>query len=158
MESIFAFSLIMTLISSATVVAIVMFVVRGIVQRQRVRQETFRTLLDKGIYDYRLIGGRTGGGTHRTLGWGIFFIATGLGILAGLALNPDPMVPRMGAPGGLIPLFIGVGLLVFYFLVRRVQTSTEENGRPVSLPEGGSDVTVVTGERADRASVSGEGR
>ena len=136
---VFAFSAFITIISLGALVLIVMLIVRGVTAVTRVRQEAFYKALDKGVYDYRLLGKPRGASTA-PLGWGIFFVAVGLGIFLGLAANIDPMILRMGMPGALIPLFIGVGLIIFYYLSRSKVREAQENNRPVTLPpEGGED-------------------
>jgi len=130
---VFVFSIMMTLISLGATILIVMMIFRAVEAGRRARREAFYKALDRGIYDVRLLGGKTGP-RRAALGWGIFFVATGLGIFFGLAANVDPLVLRMGMPGALIPLFIGIGLIIFHYLSRSASKREEQNGEPVRIP------------------------
>lgn len=124
------FAFLVTLICLGAFVLIVMLIVRSVNQRQRARQEMFNALLAKGVYDYRLLKGRTG---SASLGWGITFVAIGIAILIGLARMPDPMIVRHGAIGGFIPLFIGLGLIVYYVISNAMKRRANSNGEPIQL-------------------------
>jgi hypothetical protein len=123
------FAFLVTLICLGAFVLVVMLIVRGVNQRQRARQEMFNALLAKGVYDYRLLKGRSG---NASLGWGITFVAVGVAILIGLARMPDPMIVRHGAIGGFIPLFIGLGLIIFYVISNAARRASS-NGEPIQL-------------------------
>lgn len=121
-----------TLVSLGAAVLMVLLVIQGLGRQAKRRQEVFLKTLESGVYDYRLLGKRKRG--HAILGWGIVFTATGLGILVGLASMTDPNVLRDGGlTGSLIPMFVGIGLIVFYFLVRKLGNGSTRNGEPVML-------------------------
>jgi hypothetical protein len=109
------------------------------------RQEAFYKALDAGVYDQRLLGKKKRG--HALLGWGIIFVAIGLGILIGLASMTDPDVLRDGGiTGSMIPMLIGVGMIVFYYLGRKLSNGRNGNGQPVSLDrENGSEPPRIDG-------------
>jgi len=153
---VFVFSIFMTLVSLGATILIVMLIIKAVENARKARQEAFYKALDRGVYDVRLLG-RTKGSGKASLGWGIFFVAVGLGIFFGLAANVDPTILRMGMPGALIPFFIGVGLIVFYFLARSASRDVERNGEPMRvLPKiGGSDEPI---EVAKSATDGGEDR
>lgn len=52
----------------------------------------------------------------RALGWGIFFLAVGLGILAAVASNV-----QVWGIAGIALLFSGIGLIIFYFVAARTE-------------------------------------
>jgi hypothetical protein len=83
-----------------------------------------------------------GRGGRGLLGWGIALVMLGLALMIGLwpigftragAENPYPLNFGPWMLGGLIPLFIGLALLITYFLTRKEETlapemtSVEEN-------------------------------
>ena len=55
----------------------------------------------------------------RTLGWGIFFIAFGAGILAAVALNL-----QFWGIAGIALLFGGISLIIFYFIAAKSERRT----------------------------------
>ena len=123
------FAFLMTLISLGAVVLIVMLGLQAERRKAKANQETLFKLLDSGVYDHRLIRPRKRG--HALLGWGIVFAATGLGVLTGLAGNQDPSVLRNALPGAMVPMFIGIGMIIFWVIVRKVSSGTEENDEPI---------------------------
>ena len=133
------FAFLMTLISLGAVILIVLLGLQAERRRSTARQETLYKLLDKGVYDYRLIRPKKRG--HALLGWGIVFTASGLGILAGLASNMDPSVLRNGLPGALIPMFVGIGMIIFWVVIRKIANGTSADDEPVIL-EKGADAPV----------------
>lgn len=52
----------------------------------------------------------------RTLGWGIFFLAVGLGIIVAVASNV-----QIWGIAGIALLFGGIGLIIFYFIAARTE-------------------------------------
>ena len=124
------FGFLTALISIAAGVLIVMAIMKGINRSQEIRQQTYMKTLEKGIYDYRLIGGKRTKGTA-PLGWGIFFFIA-LGII-GEALA-----------GSLVPLFIGLGLIIYYAVRRKIAGDEKLNGEPVTFSpsKGGTDASV----------------
>jgi hypothetical protein len=83
-----------------------------------------------------------GRGGRGLLGWGIALVMLGLALMIGLwpigftragAENPYPLGFGPWMLAGLIPLFIGLALLIIYFLTRKEETlapemtSVEEN-------------------------------
>jgi len=63
----------------------------------------------------------------RALGWGIFFLAIGLGIIVAVASNT-----QIWGIAGIALLFGGIGLIIFYFVAVRTERKTvlsnEEKG------------------------------
>ena len=125
------FTFLMTLISLGAVILIVLLGLQAERRKATVRQETLFKLLEKGVYDYRLIRPKKRG--HAMLGWGIVFTTTGLGLLIGLAGNQDPAVLRNGLPGAMIPMLVGIGMIVFWVVIRKIANGTKENDEPVIL-------------------------
>lgn len=125
------FAFLMTLISLGAVILIVMLGLQAERRKSTARQETIFKLLESGVYDPRLLRPKKRG--HAVLGWGIIIMTTGLGVLAGLAGNQDPAVLRNGLPGAMVPMFVGIGMIVFWIIVRRVSSGTKENGEPIVL-------------------------
>jgi len=76
-----------------------------------------------------------GRGGRGLLGWGIALVMLGLALLIGLwpigftragVENPYPLGFGPWMLTGLIPLFIGLALLIIYFLTRKEETSAPE--------------------------------
>ena len=139
------FSFMMALISIGGTVLIIMVILRGINRAQEMRQQTYLKTLERGVYDYRLIQGPPSKGTG-SLGWGIFFAAVGLALfISFIAMG----IIAEALPGALIPLFIGLGLIIYYLIRRRTTAESERNGEPVTFgpPQGGEGPAVkVVGE------------
>ena len=73
-----------------------------------------------------------GWGGRRLLGWGIALVALGLALVIGLwplgftragVENPYPLGFGPWMLGGLVPVFIGLALLITYFLTRKEETA-----------------------------------
>ena len=76
-----------------------------------------------------------GGGGRGLLGWGIALVMLGLALMIGLwpigftragVENPYPLGFGPWMLVGLIPLFIGLALLIIYFLTRKEETPAPE--------------------------------
>ncbi|MFC1558551.1 DUF6249 domain-containing protein [candidate division KSB1 bacterium] len=86
-------------------------------------------LIEKGVYDFPMEEVRTGVNLARYLLWGLFLglLLTGLGIgfiiLTAAANNPDFIIP------GLILLFPGLGMILFYKIVSK-REKEEETATP----------------------------
>ena len=136
----FFFSFLTALISIAGGVLIIMIIMKGINRSQEIRQQTYQKTLEKGIYDYRLLEGKKSSGTA-TLGWGIFFTAVGIALLFGfIALG----ILGEALTGSLVPFFIGLGLIIYYAVRRKIVGGEKQNGEPVTFspPKGGTDASV----------------
>lgn len=144
--SVFLFSFLTALISIGAGVLMIMIIMKGISRSQEIRQQMYLKTLEKGIYDYRLIGGEKKYGTA-TLGWGIFFTGVGIAIFFSLVAAG---VLREGLAGSLVPLFIGIGLIVHYSIRRKIVGDEKRNSEPVTFrpPAAGTDevVEVVSGD------------
>lgn len=127
------FAFLMTLVSLGAVVLIVMLGIQAENRKAKQRQETFLKLLESGVYDYRLVRPKKRG--NALLGWGIVFVATGLGMLIGFATMTNPEVIRNGLTGAMIPLLVGVGMIVFWAIIRRIGRDADQNDKPVMLEE-----------------------
>jgi hypothetical protein len=125
---VFVFSLIMALMSFGLTIVIVLLIVSAVTKRQRIRQEMFSKMLESGIYDPRLL--RPTRQSVAPLGWGIFFIAIGLALMIGLTVMG---IFTDGVVGALIPLFIGIGLVVYHMLARRSSADAAENDKPIRI-------------------------
>jgi hypothetical protein len=135
------FSFMMALVSIGGTVLIIMVIMRGLSRVQETKHQTYLKTLEKGIYDYRLIKGSSGKGLA-ALGWGIFFAAVGLALFisfVAMGIIGDAL------PGALIPLFIGLGLIVYYAVKKKVTSESEKNGEPVTFgpATGAGGVKVV---------------
>ncbi len=141
----FFFSFLTALVSIAGGVLIIMAIVKGINRSQEIRQQTYQKTLEKGIYDYRLIGGKKSSGTA-ALGWGIFFAAVGIALFFGfIALG----ILSEAMTGALVPFFIGLGLIIYYAIRRKTVTDEKQNAEPVTFspPTGatGESVRIISG-------------
>lgn len=127
------FAFLMTLVSLGAVILIVMLGIQADNRKAKQRQETFLKLLESGVYDYRLVRPKRRG--NALLGWGIVFTAIGLGILIGLSNMMDPAVIRNGLTGAMIPMLVGIGMIIFWAVIRKIGRDSEENDKPVVLDE-----------------------
>jgi hypothetical protein len=124
---VFVFSLLMAMISIAGTVLIILVIARAVTRSAEIRQETYMKTLQSGIYDYRLTGRTPSSGTA-TLGWGIFFSSVGLALfISFIALG----IIRDALAGALVPFFIGAGLIIYYFIRKRIVGDVKANGEPV---------------------------
>ena len=137
------FGFLMGLVSVASGVLMILIIMKGINRAQEIRQQMYMKTLEKGIYDYRLIGGKPSTGTA-VLGWGIFFAAVGLALLISfIALG----IFGEATPGALIPLFVGIGLVIYYFIRRNIAGEVTTNGDPVRFdPPSGDGPPKIAGE------------
>jgi hypothetical protein len=123
----------------------IMIIMKGINRSQEIRQQTYMKTLEKGIYDYRLIEGKKSSGTA-VLGWGIFFTAVGIALFFSfIALG----VLAEALTGSLVPFFIGLGLIIYYAIRRKIVGDVKQNGAPVTFspPTGGTgeSVRIISG-------------
>ena len=129
-QMIFAF--LITLAALGAAVLMLMLIIQARNRSAKRRQEMFEKALEAGVYDRQLLGMKKRNG-HAMLGWGIFFVAVGFGIMIALGATPDPFVFRNGVGGAVIPLFIGIAMIVFYFLAKKFSSKETTNGEPVVL-------------------------
>jgi hypothetical protein len=156
---VFVFSLVTTLIVLASGVLIVLIISQAVGRARRARYEMFHQMIEKGIYDPRILGvsrGKSRRG-HATLAWGIILAAIGLAIFIALAVSPAPQALRIGLAGALVPLFVGIAFLVFYAIMRKAEQPPEENGAPIVLGREGSAPRAAEGQPALRVDVRKEG-
>jgi len=135
------FGFMTALISIGAGVLIVMLIMKGIVRSQELRQQMYTKTLEKGIYDYRLIEGKQKSSGTAVLGWGICF--TGIGIALFFSFIALGIIGNALA-GSLVPLFIGLGLIIYYAIRRKIVGDEKQNGEPVTFspPKGGADASV----------------
>ncbi len=127
------FGFMTALISIGAGVLMVMLIVRGFMNADRTRKESFELALQKGIYDPTLIRPKKRPGGYAVLGWGIALLAIGLAEAIGfVALG----IWSEAAIGALIPLFVGIGLIILHAIVKRNAVDVEKNGDPVQLVPG----------------------
>ena len=141
----FFFSFLTAMVSIAGGVMMIMIIMKGINRSQEIRQQTYMKTFEKGIYDYRLIEGKKSSGTA-VLGWGIFFTAIGIALfISFIALG----VLSEAMTGSLVPFFIGLGLIIYYAIRRKVVGDEKQNGEPVTFspPTGGTgeSVRIISG-------------
>jgi len=138
---VFVFSLIMAMLSFGLTIVIVLLIVSAVTKRQRIRQEMFSKMLERGIYDPRFL--RPTRRSVAPLGWGIFFIAVGIALIIGLTVMG---IFTEGVIGALIPLFIGAGLIVYYVLVQQRSVEESQNDKPIRVePQGGGSPPAPPG-------------
>ena len=140
------FNFLISLVAIGGSVFMILIIMKGINRSQEIKQQTYQKTLDKGIYDYRLIEGKKSSGTA-TLGWGIFFTAVGIALFIGfIALE----ILSEAMTGSLVPFFIGLGLIIYYAIRRKIVGDVKQNGAPVtfSSPTGGTgeSVRIVSGD------------
>ncbi len=137
------FTFLTTLVALAAGALIVMLIVKGINHAQNVRHEMFKETLASGIYDYRLIRKQRRG--TAVIGWGIVLCAIGVALLIGFMMLG---IMEEAAIGGLVPLFVGLGLILCHLLVGR-KTAQEEamNGEPVKILKDSAPKVIDQAER-----------
>ena len=124
-----AFGILMALISISSTVIIVMLITKTIQNGRATRERAFRAALEQGVYDPALIrSGGTPGTGAASLGWGIFFSMVGVALLIGFGVLG---ILGEAALGGLIPLAVGIGLILFHIIMRRNLKDMEHNGDPI---------------------------
>jgi len=137
------FGFLMGIISIAGGVLIILIIMKGINRGQEIKQQTYMKTLEKGIYDFRLLGDTPSTGTA-TLGWGIFFAAVGLALFISFIFLG---IIGEALAGALIPLFMGIGLIIYYFIRKNVVGDVETNGKPVRFDSpGGGEPPRIEGE------------
>ncbi|MFH1688863.1 MAG: DUF6249 domain-containing protein [Candidatus Eisenbacteria bacterium] len=141
------FGFMTALISIGAGVLMVMLIMKGINRSQELRQQMYMKTLEKGVYDYRLIGGARKSSGTAVLGWGILFTAVGIALFfsfISLGILDEAMA------GALVPMFVGIALIVYYSIRRKIVGDEKQNGEPVTFspPTGGSDgsVRIVAGD------------
>jgi len=138
------FGFMTALISIGAGVLMLMLIMKGINRSQEIRQQTYMKTLEKGIYDYRLIGGKKSTGTA-VLGWGIVFTAIGAALFfsfMALGITAEAMA------GSLVPMFMGIGLIIYYVVRSKTATEEKQNGEPVifNAPTDGAKVAIKNDE------------
>jgi hypothetical protein len=142
---VFVFPMIMTLISLAAFVLVVMFIVRATTHSQSLRKHAFDEALSRGIYDRSLLQKKSKG--IAPLGWGIFFTAIGIAMLIGFAALG---ILKDALTGALIPMFAGIGLIIYYVLTKSMREE-ERNGKPIEIPETPAKTMVVDDVESEHA-------
>jgi hypothetical protein len=137
------FSFLTALVSLGAGVLMIMFIMKGINRSQELRQQMYMKTLEKGIYDYKLIGGKKSSGTA-VLGWGILFTAVGIALFfsfISLGILHEAMA------GSLVPMFVGIALIVYYSIRRKIVGDEKQNGEPVTFaPPTDGSVRIVAGD------------
>jgi Domain of unknown function (DUF6249) len=128
-ENVFAFAMVQTFVSLAATILVVLIIAKAVERAGQRKHEAFLKVLEAGVYDRKLLKAKTRG--HGSLGWGIVFTAIGVGLFIGFAVLG---ILKEGAIGALVPLFTGIGLIVFHSIVKRMASEEKENGEPVRLP------------------------
>ena len=114
-------------LSLTAVVIVVMLIIKAVNYSQKLRADVAVAMIQKGVYDPRFFEPQLG--SAATLGWGIALIAAGAAIITGLLV----LGKTGGLIGGLIPLFLGSGLVITYALVRRSSAKAVWGGAPPAL-------------------------
>ena len=151
--------------SCAIPIAFLVVIFGTIVMMRWFKHREIMMLAEKGLLpeQYALyMSAPRGRGGRRLLGWGIALVMVGLALMIGL--YPIGFVGRLGPEhgswyplnfgpwmlGGLIPLFIGLALLITYFLTRR-----EEVSAPEAPPQ--EESTFLATDRQEPGSPSASG-
>jgi len=114
----------------AMIVLIVLTVFKHASTESRRKQDAFNAALEKGVYDPALLGqGPVRRGTA-PLGWGFFFVSVGLALFIGFAVMGILGEALIGA---LVPLFMGIGLLLYYRVRGSQAADSEANGKPIQI-------------------------
>lgn len=121
------FGMTMSIISIGGTVIIIMLIVKAIENGRKTRERAFTAALEKGVYDPRILNPAPRAGAA-SLGWGIFFTMVGIALLIGFGILG---IAGDAALGGLIPLAIGVGLIVFHVIMKRSAKDIAHNGEPI---------------------------
>ena len=109
------------------IVPIIFFITVGVIWGAYVltRHKERITMIEKGLKadEVKSLYARAGGRVHPlvSLKWGIIFVAIGLAVLLGVWLRETYLVQE-GVFPGLIALFGGAGLIVFYMIARKKVT------------------------------------
>ena len=137
------FGFMTALVSIGAGVLMVMLIVRGFVSADRTRQEAFELALQKGIYDPTIIRPAKKRGGNAALGWGIALLGIGIAQVIGFITLG---IWKAAAIGALVPLFVGIGLIIFHVIVKRNAVDIEENGKPVQLAPSTDQTGSVAGQ------------
>lgn len=124
------FGMTMALVSIGGTVVIIMLIVKAVHSRQASRERMFTAALEKGVYDPKIMNPQNVSSGSASLGWGIFFGMVGLALLIGFSVLG---ILADAALGGLIPLAIGIGLVVFHIIMKRNTKDIEHNGDPIQF-------------------------
>jgi len=143
------FGMTMTLISIGGSIVIIMLIVRAIQNGRDTRERAFNAALEKGIYDPSIMSRTSVNSGAASLGWGIFFAMVGIALLIGFMILG---IAGDAALGGLIPLAIGIGLIVFHIIMKRNSKDIERNGEPIRFDP---SVGVTESTKADREVLGG---
>lgn len=109
------------------IVPIIFFITIGVIWGAYIltRHKERITMIEKGLKadEVKSLYARAGGRVNPlvSLKWGIIFVAIGLAVLLGVWLRETYLVQE-GVFPGLIALFGGVGLIVFYMIARKKVT------------------------------------
>ena len=134
------FNFLISLVAIGGGALMIMLIMKGIIRSQELTQQTYMKTLESGIYDYRLLGGKKRSGTA-VLGWGIFFTAVGIALfISFIALG----VLSEAMTGSLVPFFVGLGLIIYYAIRRKIVGDEKQNGEPVTFspPTSGTGAPV----------------
>jgi len=139
------FAFMTSLISLGAAIVIIVLIIKAIQKRDERKQETIRMMLERGIYDRELVHPKKKG--MASLGWGMVFLAIGVGLLIGFIFLG---VASQGAMATAIVSFLGVALIVFYF-ARRTIGSRQGNGsdKPIILPGATPGAAREIGDETD---------
>ena len=140
------FSFLTALVAIGSGVMMILFIMKGINRSQELKQQMYMKTLEKGIYDYRLIGGKKKSSGTAALGWGICF--TGIGIALFFSFIALGILSEAMA-GSLVPFFVGIGLIIYYAIRRKTVGAEKQNGEPVTFSpptgETNDSVRVMSG-------------
>ncbi|MCK4303280.1 MAG: hypothetical protein KAY24_03495 [Candidatus Eisenbacteria sp.] len=118
------FVLLWSFLALAAIVIVVMLIVKAVNHSQKLRFEAIVAMIQKGVYEPRLLEPQAG--SIITLGWGIALISIGAAIMVGLLVLGKTAALIVG----LIPLFLGVGLVITQWLVRRQSAIAARSTEP----------------------------
>ena len=115
----------------AMIAIVVLIVFKHASTESKRKQEAFAAALERGVYDPKLLGqmpARRGG--TAALGWGFVFTAIGLALFIGFLVMG---IMADAITGALVPLFMGVGLILYHRVRRSQAAEAGENGKPIQL-------------------------
>jgi hypothetical protein len=122
---------VVTTVTCATPVLVFLIIFGSVVLLRWFRHREVVALADKGLLPEQYVRAMSAARGRGLLGWGVALSALGLAMMIGLypiGFVAETHFPLQFGPwmlGGLIPLFIGLALLITYFLTRREEPPLE---------------------------------
>jgi hypothetical protein len=115
MDSVALFVPIVSVLSTFSAVVLIVYILRTSKHRERM------AMIEKG-YDASLlhpVSPSRNTGKYSSLKWGIASVGVGIGLILGHVVESSTGMPEPGAYFSMIFLFGGLGLVIYYMLVRQ---------------------------------------